>query len=103
MTMNRVAVSSVNITEDVRILNFLTNHITITHNPRLVNEENRNHTSNSPNNTKSTNAVIFANVANPKKSPAIITYFSTSFLSLDCLFWRKINPANRANIPRLFY
>jgi ABC-type dipeptide/oligopeptide/nickel transport system ATPase component len=84
--ISHVAVSLVNITEDVRTLNFLTNHIAITHKPRLVKEENRSHISSNPNNTKSTNAVIFANAANQKKSHAIKTYFNTSFLSLDSLF-----------------
>ena len=86
ISINHVAFVFVSMTEDVSILNFLTSHITITHNPRLVNGENRNHTSNSQNNTKSTNAVIFAKVANPKNNHAIRTYFTTSFLSLDFLF-----------------
>ena len=68
------------------MLNFLTNPITIIHNQRPVSEENRNHTSNNQNSTKSTNAVIFANAANPKNKPAIKIYFNISFLSLDFLF-----------------
>ena len=81
--INRVAFSSVNITEEVKTLNFLTNHIAIIHSPKLVNDENHSHTSSNPNNTKSTKAVIFANAANPKNSQAIKTYFNTSFLSLE--------------------
>ncbi|MBO7505352.1 hypothetical protein J6T66_04390, partial [bacterium] len=81
-------------------MNFLTSHIIITHRPRLVKGENRNHTSNNPNNAKSTNAVIFANAANPKNSHAITTYFSIPFLSLVFLFCRKINPANKAKRDR---
>ena len=84
--MNQVALESVNITEEVNTLSFLTNHITIIHNHRLVSDENRNHTNNSPKSTKSTNAVIFANVANQKNNPAIIIYLRISFLSLDSLF-----------------
>ena len=84
--INHIAFSSLNMDEEVKILNFLTNHITITHIPRLVNDENRSHTSNNQNNTKSTKAVIFARAANPKKSHAINTYFNISFLSLDFLF-----------------
>ena len=84
--MNHVAFSSVNITEEVNTLNFLTNHITIIHNHKLVIEENRKPTNNNPNNTKSTNAVIFASAANQKNNHAIITYFNTSFLLLDFLF-----------------
>ena len=83
MIINRVAFSSVNITEEVKTLNFLTNHIAIIHSPKLVNDENHSHTSNSPNNTKSTNAVIFANAANPKNNQAIMIYFNISFLSLE--------------------
>ena len=95
---SHVAFSSVNITFAVSILNFLANHITIIHNPRLVNDENRNHTSNNPKSIKSTNAVIFANAANPKNNQAIKTYFNISFLSFELfLFCRKINPANNAN------
>ena len=74
--MNHVAFPEVNITEEVRMLNFLTNHITITHKPRLVRGENRSHISNNQNNTKSTNAVLFAKEANPKNNHAIITYFN---------------------------
>ena len=81
--MNQVAFESVKITDDVKTLNFLTNHIVITHNPRLVNGENRNHISNNQNNTKSTNAVILANAANPKNNHVIIIYFRSSFLSLE--------------------
>lgn len=81
--INHVAFSSVSITEEVRILNFLTNHITIIHSPKLVNDQNRRHTSNSPKSTKSTNAVIFANAANPKNNQAIKTYFNNSFLSSE--------------------
>jgi hypothetical protein len=95
--MNHVAFSSVSITEDVNILNFLANHITITQSPRLVNHQNRNHTSNNPKSTKSTNAVIFANAANPKNNHAISTYFNISLLLFDFLFCRKIKPANNAN------
>jgi hypothetical protein len=84
--ISHVAILPVNITEDVSILNFLTNHIAIIHKPRPVKGENRNDTSNNPNNTKSTNAVIFAKAANQKKSHAIKTYFSTSLFSLDFLF-----------------
>jgi hypothetical protein len=84
--MNHVAFPVVNITEDVKTLNFLTNPITITHSPKLVKGENRSHTSNNQNNTKSTKAVIFARAANPKNSHAINTYFNISFLSLDFLF-----------------
>ena len=84
--INHRAFSSVNITEDVNILNFLTSHITIIHNQRPVNEENRNHISNSPNKTKSTNAVILAKAANQKNNHAIITYLRISFLSHDFLF-----------------
>ena len=98
--MNRVAFASVSITEEVKMLNFLTSHITITHRPRLVKGENRNHTSNNPNSTKSTKAVIFANAANPKKSHAIRTYFNISFLSLVFLFCKKINQANKAKRDR---
>ena len=85
--MNQVAFESVNITEDVRMLNFLTNHITIIHNHRLVNDENHNHTSNNPKSTKSTNAVIFANAANPKNNHAIIIYLRISFLSLEAFLF----------------
>ena len=81
--MNHVAFESVRITEEVKTLNFLTSHITIIHSPRPVNEENRKHTSNKPNNTKSTNAVIFANAANQKNNHAIKTYLNKSFLSLE--------------------
>ena len=84
--MNHVAFSSVNITDDVKILNFLANHIVITHNQRLVIGENRNQTNNNQNKAKSINAVIFANAANPKNNHAIITYFNISFLSFDFLF-----------------
>ena len=73
----------VKITDEVRTLNFLTSHITIIHSQRLVIEENRNHTSNNQKSTKSTNAVIFANAANPKNKPAIKTYINKSFLSLE--------------------
>ena len=86
ITINHVAFSLVIITSDVNTLTFLTNHITIIHSHRLVKDENRNQTSNNPNKTKSTNAVIFANAANPKNNHAIITYFNISFLSLDFLF-----------------
>ena len=84
--INHVAFSSLSMDEEVRILNFLTNHITIIHIPTLVNDENRNQISNNPKSTKSTNAVIFANAANPKNNPAIKTYFNISFLLLDFLF-----------------
>jgi ABC-type methionine transport system ATPase subunit len=83
IVINHIAFSSVIITEEVNTLNFLANHITIIHNPRLVNHQNRNHTSNNPKSAKSTNAVIFANAANQKNNHAIITYFSNSFLSLE--------------------
>jgi len=63
---------------------------------KLVNHQNRNHTSNNPKSTKSTNAVIFASAANPKNSHAINTYFNISFLSPDSLFCRNIKPANNA-------
>ena len=86
MIMNQVAFESVNITEDVKMLNFLTNHIASIHSHRLVNDENRKHTSNNPNNTRSTNAVIFARAANQKNNPAITIYLRISFLSLDSLF-----------------
>jgi hypothetical protein len=84
--MNQVAFLSVSITEEVNILNFLANHITIIHSHKLVKHENRNHTSSSPKSTKSTNAVILANAANPKNNHAINTYLNISFLSLDFLF-----------------
>jgi ABC-type microcin C transport system duplicated ATPase subunit YejF len=96
--INHIAVSSVIITEDVKILNFLASHITIIHTHRLVKDENRNHISNNPNNAKSTNAVIFAKAAKPKNNQAIITYFNISFLlSESFLFCKKIKPANKAN------
>lgn len=96
--INHIATLSVNITEEVKTPNFLTSHITSIPNHKLVNDENRNHTSNKPKSTKSTNAVIFANAAKPKNNHAIITYFSISFLSFELfLFWRKIRPANKAN------
>ena len=81
--MNHVAFESVRITEDVSMLNFLTSHIAIIHNQRLVIEENRNQTSNNPNSTKSTNAVILANAANQKNSHAIKIYLNKSFLSFN--------------------
>jgi len=85
--INHEASESISITEEVKTLNFLTSHITIIHSPRPVNEENRKHTSNNQNKTKSTNAVIFANAANPKNSHAIKTYLNKSFLFLEfCLF-----------------
>jgi hypothetical protein len=84
--ISRVAFVSVSIKADVRILNFLTNHITITHNHKDTIGENRNQTSNSQNNAKSTNAVILAKAANQNINHAIIIYFSNSFLSsLDSL------------------
>ena len=89
---------SVNITEDVKTLNFLTNHITVIHSHRLIIGENHNPINNNPNNTKSTNAVIFANAAKPKNNPAIIIYFKSSFLSDEnFLFCKNIKPASRAN------
>ena len=97
MIINHVAFSSVSITEDVNTLNFLANHITIIQRPKLVSHQNRNQTSSSPKSTKSTNAVIFANAANPKNIQAISTYLSISFLSFDFLFCRKIRPANKAS------
>lgn len=81
--INHVAFSSVIITEEVKILNFLANHITIIQSHKPDNDENRNHTNNNPNKTRSMNAVIFANAANQKNNQAIITYFSISFLSLE--------------------
>jgi hypothetical protein len=84
--ISHVAFSSVNITEEVKTLNFLTNHITITQSHKLVKDQNRNHTSNSQKSTKSTNAVIFAKAAKPKNSHAINTYLNISFLSFDFLF-----------------
>jgi hypothetical protein len=99
--INQVAFVSVNITEEVRTLNFLTNHITVIHNHRLVIGENRNPTNNRPNNTKSTKAVIFASAANQKNNPAIIMYLSISFLSEDVfLFCKNIKPASSANNDR---
>ena len=101
MTINRVAISLVSMTEEVRILNFLANHIIIIHNHRLIIGENRNHINSKPNKAKSINAVTFASAANPKNNQAIITYFSISFLSLELfLFWRKIKPANKASKDR---
>ena len=104
---NQVAFASVNITEEVKTLNFLTNHIAIIHNHRLVIGENRNHTSNKPNNTKSTNAVIFAKAAKLKNNQAIMIYFMISFLSLVLfIFCKNISPANKAsndNAITLFY
>jgi hypothetical protein len=85
--INHVAFSSVIITDEVKILNFLTNHIAIIHSHRLVSEENRTHTSNNQNNTKSTKAVIFARAANPKNSQAIMIYFNISFLSFESLLF----------------
>ena len=85
--MNQVALESVNMTEDVKILNFLTNHIVTIHSHRLVNDENRNHTSNNQNSTRSTNAVIFANAANQKNNQAIIIYLRISFLSVKNLLF----------------
>ena len=79
--INQVALESVNITEDVKMLNFLTSHITIIHKPRDVIGENHNQTNNNPNNAKSTNAVIFAKAENPNNNQAMITYFNNSFLS----------------------
>ena len=83
MIISHVAVVSVNMTEEVKTLNFLTSHIIAIHSHRLVNGENRNHTSNNPNSVKSTNDVIFANAANPKNSQAIKRYLNNSFLSFE--------------------
>ena len=95
--MNHIDSAEVNITEDVSILSFLASHMTIIHKPRLVIGENRNHTNNNPNNAKSTNAVIFANAANPNIIPAMIMYFNSSFLSsVASLFCKKISHANNA-------
>ena len=98
MINNRRALVSVNMAEDVNILNFLRSHITIIHNHRLVIGENRNDISNNQNNVRSTKAVIFAIAANQNSSHAIIMYFSNSFFSLpSSLFLRNINQASKAS------
>jgi len=83
------------------MLNFLTTHIVIIPIHRVVKEENQSQTSSNQNNTKSTKAVTFANVAKPKNNQVIIKYFKTSFLlSESFLFCRKINQANKASKDR---
>jgi hypothetical protein len=80
--ISRLAFVSVTIQLEANTLNFLTSHIMTNHNHKLLIEENRNQTSNSPNNTKSTKAVILASAANQKNNPVISIYLNNSFFSL---------------------
>ena len=72
ISINRVAFASVIITEDVKMLNFLDNHITVTPSHNVHIGENRSHTNNNQNSTRSTNAVIFAKAAKPKITHVMI-------------------------------
>ena len=97
--ISRVAFVLVIITADVKMLNFLTNHITMKPSHRVHKGENRNHINNNPNNAKSTNAVIFARAAKPKIIHVIMRYFNKFILSLFILslFCINISQANRAS------
>jgi hypothetical protein len=96
--INQVAFVLVSITLEVRILNFLTSHITIIQRPKDIIGENHSQTNNNQNRARSTKAVIFAKAANQKRSHATIMYFSNSLLSLvSHLFCKKINPDSNAN------
>ena len=79
----QVALASDIIRNDVNMVNFLTNPITIIQSHKLVNDENRNQTSNKPNNAKSTKAVILANAENQKNNQVIKIYLNKSLLSFE--------------------